>query len=223
VVPIASFPRYMMPIHWTVGSTPRVFTSHGNRIIPLSGVVMIAKVEGDKGMTVIEKIGECLYSMCSLRKDLKVKDVRMVAKGVKDVEMPSQEEIDVDEMQVDGNEWWRTMMIRPSQLKERHEITLNMLIQDGGSIEYFLTWHLSLTLDQRRNERQASSLSLPYSHVTNLNSPQTQATLPHHKPPFHKRPHPSHRSISKHFIPPKLPWHTLRSQQYLEHEQSFSE
>lgn len=94
---------------------------------------MIAKVEGEKSMVVIEKIGQCLYSMCALKKDLKIKDVRTAARSAKEFEIPSQIQPENNEMQIDGNEWWRGLMVRQSQLKPRQDVTLrlNLLLQDG--------------------------------------------------------------------------------------------
>lgn len=149
---------------------------------------MIAKVEGEKSMIVIEKIGGCLYSMCALKKDLKVKDVRTVAKAAKDIEMPGFGEVEGDEMQIDGNEWWRDMIIQPNRFKERQEVKFNILLQ-GAPTEYPLP-RVKLILVRGRNDLQVWFQSLHYSHVMNLNSPQTQATLPHHKTHSHKPPRP---------------------------------
>lgn len=116
-----------------MGSTPRVFTAHRVPIIQTTngeGMVMVAKVEGEKNLVVIEKIGECLYSMCTLKKDLKIKDIRTVAKTARDMDQTNQAP-DGDSMQVDGDEWWRRMIVRHPQRREEQELSLNFLIGDG--------------------------------------------------------------------------------------------
>jgi hypothetical protein len=175
-----------MPIQWIVGSTPRVFTSQGNRLIPLSGVVMIAKVEGEKSMVVIEKIGECLYSMCALKKDLKIKDVRTAARCAKEQEIQSEIQTEEDGMQIDGNEWWRGMMVRQSQLRPRQDVTLqlNLLLRDG--IEEYTIPGVRLILVWILIELRLWFLNRCYSYVMNLNFPrQIQDMLLHHKTPYH--------------------------------------
>jgi hypothetical protein len=160
-------------------------------MIPLSGAVMIAKVEGEKSMVVIEKIGECLYSMCALKKDLKIKDVRTAARSAKDFEIPSQIQTEKDEMQVDGNEWWRGLMVRPSQLKPRQDATLqlNLFFQDG--IAKYAIPGVRLILVRILNDLRLSFVNHRYSYDMNLNFPrQTQDMLPHHKRPYHKPMHP---------------------------------
>ena len=160
-------------------------------MIPLSGAVMIAKVEGEKNMVVIEKIGECLYSMCALKKDLKIKDIRTAARSAKECEIPSQIQTETDEMEIDGNEWWRGLMVRPSQLKPRQDATLqlNLLVQDG-SAKYTIPG-VRLIVVRILNDLRLSFLDHRYSYVMNLNFPrQTQDMLPHHKRPYHRPPHP---------------------------------
>jgi hypothetical protein len=130
-----------MPIQWLIGSTPRVFNSHRTQVIPSSGTedaVMIAKVEGEKNMIVIEKIGEHVYTMCTLRKDLKVKDVRMVSKMSRESEpRPAEQEPQKEkgEMQVDG-EWWKAMAIRPPFQHSTQDFTLTFLLPDPNKATY---------------------------------------------------------------------------------------
>jgi DNA replication regulator SLD3 len=98
-------------------------------------MVMIAKVEGEKNMVVIEGIGERMYSMCALKKDVKVKDVRTVAKMAKETELPLVTE--VEEPVHEGNEWWRGMVVRKLETREKREISLQFLIQNPTATELF--------------------------------------------------------------------------------------
>jgi DNA replication regulator SLD3 len=98
-------------------------------------MVMVAKVEGEKNMVVIERIGECVYSMCALNKDVKVKDVRTVAKMAKDTELPVVTE--VEGTLQEGNEWWRGMVVRKLETQEKQELSLQFLIQNPAATELF--------------------------------------------------------------------------------------
>ena len=133
MIPIATFPRYYFPISWLVGSTPRIFAANQKQIIPGSdkrGLIMIARVEGEKGMVVIEQVEEYLYSMCALKKDLKVKDVRTIFKASKEkdniVEVSSTDE----NMQIDGDEWWKNIAVRNITQGERGDVSLQFLLDE---------------------------------------------------------------------------------------------
>jgi hypothetical protein len=132
VLPISTFSRCLLPISWIVGSTPRVFTAHRVPTIPpgVNGMVMVAKVEGEKNMVLIEKVGECIYSMCTLKKELKIKDIRTVAKMARDVNQQNQAQ-DEDRIQVDGDEWWARMVVREPQRRTEQDLKLQFLIDDG--------------------------------------------------------------------------------------------
>jgi DNA replication regulator SLD3 len=88
-------------------------------------------------MVVIERIGDCIYSMCTLKKDLKIKDIRTVAKTAKDLDQRTQTP-DGNRMQVDGDEWWRRMVVREPQRREEQDLNLNFLIDDGISEYLFI-------------------------------------------------------------------------------------
>jgi hypothetical protein len=133
IIPVASFPRVFLPLSWLVGSNPRVFTTHAAeglaRIIGL-GVVMVAKVEGEKSMVIIERVDERAYSMCLLRKDLKIKDVRAVAKMSRDKELKLEVKQVNAAMPVEGNEWWKNMAVQALQTDFNRQITLKFLSND---------------------------------------------------------------------------------------------
>ena len=136
IIPVASFPRVFLPLSWLLGSTPRIFSTHAaeglTRIIGL-GVVMVAKIEGEKNIVIIERVDHCIYSMCSLRKDLKIKDVRAVAKMSRDKEL----ELEIKQvnaaMPVEGNEWWKNMAVQTLQPKLNRQITLKLLSNESIS------------------------------------------------------------------------------------------
>ena len=138
VLPIAVIPRICFPVCWLAGPTPRVFSTHRHDILPSIsglGMVMVAKVEGEKCMVVIERVGDNMHAMCALKKDLKVKDVRLVAKTSKEI-APSSRVAAVDEsMQVDGGEWWRRMMAKKPYHGEEKQISLKFLIEDAVTTE----------------------------------------------------------------------------------------
>src|SRR5271170_1961871 len=118
VIPVASFPRLFLPLSWLAGSNPRIFTTHAVEgvagIIGL-GMVMVAKVEGEKSMVIIERVDERVYSMCLLRKDLKIKDVRAVAKLSRDKELKLEIKQVNAAMPIEGNEWWKNMAVQSLQ------------------------------------------------------------------------------------------------------------
>ena len=152
VTPVCMFPRVLLPIDWIIGSSPRVFTAHRTKLIPSSnGVesVMIAKVEGEKNMVVIEQIDKCIYTMCTLRKDLKLKDVRVVAKAAKDIRPTTRDESDGNGMELEGSEWWRRMMAGSSRVCPIRSVSLQFLINDNPPIE-FVPQHNTLIIDQVR-------------------------------------------------------------------------
>ena len=91
---------------------------------------MIAKVEGEKSMVVIERVGGCIYSMCTLKKDLKVKDVRIVAKTAKEMGPSIQLTTCDQSMNVDGDEWWKRMMVRNLHSADNQEVSLHFLVKD---------------------------------------------------------------------------------------------
>ena len=91
---------------------------------------MVAKIEGEKNMVVIERVGERIYSMCALKKDVKVKDVRTIAKTAKETEQPPATETAT----IEGGEWWRGMVARRHN-QENQGVSLQFLIRDPASTE----------------------------------------------------------------------------------------
>lgn len=91
---------------------------------------MIAKVEGEKSMVVIERVGGCIYSMCTLKKDLKIKDVRIVAKTAKETGPSIQPRSCDQSMNIDGDEWWKKMMVRNLHSTDNQEASLHFLVKD---------------------------------------------------------------------------------------------
>lgn len=166
-----------------------MFTAHRAPIIPTNGegMVMVAKVEGEKHMVVIEKIGECIYSMCTLKKDLKIKDIRTVAKTAKELDQRTQAS-DGDRMQVDGNEWWIRMVAHESQRYDEQDLNLNFLIDDGTA-EYVLS-RMMLTTGQGRTRTPAWILQRRcHSNVMTPSSPRIRATFHLPKTLSHKQRH----------------------------------
>ena len=94
---------------------------------------MIAKVEGEKNMVVIERVGDYIYSMCTLKKDLKVKDVRIVAKTAKEMGSTNYVRKADETMHVDGEEWWRRMMVRNLHSTENQQVSLQFLVKDDSA------------------------------------------------------------------------------------------
>jgi hypothetical protein len=129
-----------IPLCWLVGSTPRIFSTRGKEISMTSlgvGAVMIAKVEGEKNMVVIENISDSIYSMCTLKKDLKVKDVRTVAKTAKEKDMNIVKATD-EGMYIEGGEWWKKVVVRNIHFGEKQQVSLQFLT-GGVNTEYSLS------------------------------------------------------------------------------------
>jgi hypothetical protein len=61
-------------------------------------------------MVVVERSD--VYSMCMLKKDLKVKDVRLVAKSAKETDISNLLTPRAESMQINGKEWWRKLTTR---------------------------------------------------------------------------------------------------------------
>src|SRR5271155_2451374 len=115
---------------------PRVFSSHRREFIPsISGrdPIMIAKVEGEKNMVVVERVGEHVYSMCMLKKDLKVKDIRLVAKSAKETDISNLVRPRDESMQIDGEEWWRKLAVSNLISGEKKEVSIDFLIHGPES------------------------------------------------------------------------------------------
>ena len=94
---------------------------------------MIAKVEGEKNMVVVERVGEHVYSMCTLKKDLKVKDVRLAAKSAKETDTSYLARPRDESMQVDGEEWWRKLAVSNLFSGEKKGVSLEFLIHGPES------------------------------------------------------------------------------------------
>jgi hypothetical protein len=101
-------------------------------------VVIVAKVESEKSMVVIERIEDHLYSMCTLKKDLKVKEVRLVARKAKDTENLSLRNIEDNPMQIDSGEWWTKLMVHNINVPEKRDRSLQFLINDVTKTEFEL-------------------------------------------------------------------------------------
>jgi len=79
-------------------------------------------------MVVVERVGEHVYSMCMLKKDLKVKDVRLVAKSAKETDVSNLVRPRDESMQLDGEEWWRKLAVNNPFSGEKKEVSLEFLI-----------------------------------------------------------------------------------------------
>ena len=90
---------------------------------------MIAKVEGEKNMVVVERVAENVYSMCTLKKDLKIKDVRLVVKSTKETDISNLERPRDESMQLDGEEWWKKVTVNNLFAGEKKDVSLEFLIQ----------------------------------------------------------------------------------------------
>jgi len=144
VIPVASFPRAFLPISWLSGSTPRIFSTHSpenlTRAIGL-GVVMVAKVEGEKSMVIMERVDDHVYSMCSLRKDLKIKDIRYVAKTSRDNDIKLEvKALNAAAMPVDGSEWWTSMTVQTLPSDINRQIFLEFLHRETPSIPSLVSY-----------------------------------------------------------------------------------
>ena len=132
MVQIASFPRYFLPISWLIGSIPRVFLVHHTDVIPSMsniGLVMVAKIEGEKNMVVIQRVGEDVYSMCALKKDLKIKDVRTITKAARDKQIDNVNSRNVH-MPMDEGEWWQGTTVRKLNTQNKRDVSLKFLKED---------------------------------------------------------------------------------------------
>lgn len=138
VTPVASFPRVFLPISWLSGSTPRVFSTASpdnlTRIIGLAAV-MIAKVEGEKSMVIIERIDDCVYSMSSLRKDLKIKDVRSAAKMSRDKDVKLEVKPVNCTIPDNGSDWWKNIAVQHRQSDCNRQVPFKFLNNETPSIE----------------------------------------------------------------------------------------
>ena len=113
---------------------PRIFSTHSaenrTRIIGL-GFVMVAKVEGERSMVIIERVDDSVYSMCLLRKDLKIKDVRSVAKTSRDNDIKLEvKALNAAAMPVDRSDWWASMAVQTLQSDFNRPISLEFLRND---------------------------------------------------------------------------------------------
>jgi hypothetical protein len=99
-------------------------------------VVMIAKVEGEKSMVAIERVCGFVYSMCTLKKDLKVKDVRIVAKTAKEMGPSIQPRSCDQSINVDGDVWWKRMMVRNLHSTDNEEVSLHFLVKEDTAEFY---------------------------------------------------------------------------------------
>lgn len=80
-------------------------------------------------MVAIEQIDDYVYSMCALKKDLKVKDVRTAAKASKDKDYEPEIICNREKMPVDADEWWGKFAVL--HLKEREQdLSLQFLVED---------------------------------------------------------------------------------------------
>jgi hypothetical protein len=84
-------------------------------------------------MVALEMIDRCLYTMCALRKDLKLKDVRALMKSSKNIPLPLQNDTECTNMDIDGSEWWRNIAIRPRHSQGQHLTNLQFLIENNLS------------------------------------------------------------------------------------------
>jgi hypothetical protein len=96
---------------------------------------MVAKVESEKSMVILERIDDHVYSMCSLRKDLRIKDVRSVAKMSRDKDVKLQIKAMNPAMPVDGSEWWKSMAVQDFPSEIDCQVSLKFLDNDTSSIE----------------------------------------------------------------------------------------
>jgi hypothetical protein len=146
-------------------------------------MVMVAKVEGEKNMVLIEKVGECIYSMCTLKKELKIKDIRTVAKMARDVNQQTQAQNE-DRMEVDGDEWWARMVVREPQRRTEQDMKLQFLIDD----EYSLV-RITLISDRPQIKTLISVfVTKGFLLVTTLSFLRTLAMYPLLRMPCHRRP-----------------------------------
>lgn len=90
---------------------------------------MIAKVEGEKNMVVVERVAENVYSMCTLKKDVKIKDVRLVVKSTKETDISNLERPRDESIQLDGEEWWKKATVNNLFTGEKKDMSLEFLIQ----------------------------------------------------------------------------------------------
>ena len=97
---------------------------------------MIAKVEGEKNMVVVGRFGGNMYSMCTLKKDLKVKEVRLVAKSAKETDFTSLVRPKDESMQIDDKKWWRKLMVNNPCSGTKKQVSLDILV-DSSEIERF--------------------------------------------------------------------------------------
>lgn len=82
-------------------------------------------------MFVIEGVGDHIYSMCALTKDLKVKDVKIVAKTAKERDSTSYAMETGEKMHIDEGEWWMRIALRNLHSTDQPPVPLEFLIQDS--------------------------------------------------------------------------------------------
>jgi hypothetical protein len=136
--------------------------------------VFVAKVEGEKNMVVIEQIDNCVYTMCALRKDLRLKDARTLAKsGIVPIAR-SQERPDDSRMEM-GDEWWRGLIAGPPRNGlETCSVPLQFLISDTTSTRSEELFAVAEETDTVAFVRHDSEFSADSGYIS---SPQDPSTL----------------------------------------------
>ena len=139
---------------------------------------MIAKIEGEKNMVAVEKVGDKIYSMCTLKKDLKVKDVRLAAKSAKETDLSGLVRRRDENKQSEGEDWWRKLVVQNPFFGERKQVSLEFMINTPESEEYSSLE--AMLMIGRRPRKWRTSVHLWYlnSVVMIPSSLQIQATRP---------------------------------------------
>lgn len=104
ISPSVVLPRSHVPIGWLAGAPSRIFDAPTDSpILCVPGNVVIVKIEGERQLSAVEKIGENVYALYRLSTQLRMKDIRKVASLTK--HLPN---VDFGSGQYDIHEadWW---------------------------------------------------------------------------------------------------------------------
>ncbi|KAF8534371.1 DNA replication regulator SLD3-domain-containing protein [Trichophaea hybrida] len=84
ISPSVVLPRSHIPIGWLAGAPSRIFDAPTDSpVLCVPGNVVIVKIEGERQLSAVEKIGGNVYALYRLSTQLRMKDIRKVASQTK--------------------------------------------------------------------------------------------------------------------------------------------
>jgi len=113
LTPAVALPRSFIPLQWLAGTPSRLFSFASNLpVLEVPGNILVAKVDGERQLTAIEKVRDGVYAVFKLSTQLKMRDVRKtVALARKAPREPLKLEFEgVGDGRL-GGEWWSHLRI----------------------------------------------------------------------------------------------------------------